>query len=483
MNLKTRRAAWAPLFLTFLLASPAEAVAPVVYANSFNDLNGVYSVRGGQPGLSGGALRLQGTMTATVCNPFCLPQTVTTETAAVVAAGSKFADGTRYDVDVRFDAPSVQGMHGGMLLSSTGQYRYGSGNAVTFDYLQSGGRYRLTRYLNGTEYAGPIVSAPTPSGWHRWTLVVRGTKVAAAVDGTHMATMQLPTSPGAMALGFWTWHNGVVSFDDVAVRQYQAPTVASVPDITAEATSASGATVSFSKPTAEDGAGTPLTVTCDAESGAEFPIGSTVVECSAVDLVNETTTSSFTIDVVDTTAPVIDEHPDLTVPGTGPDGAIVEYEAPATNDIVDGEGVASCLPASGSLFPIGDTTVTCSAVDAAGNIATPTTFGVRVEEVITLDLEGFDERNVVPDGLGYSASISLAYLDGSPAEGAAVSVTLTRQTLSESMTFEGSSGSDGRFTFDVPALFALPGEYAVEASAVLRAASASDSMTFTVGIV
>ena len=38
----------------------------------------------------------------------------------------------------------------------------------------------------------------------------------------------------------------------------------------------------------------------------------------------------------------------------------------------------ACPPASGSTFPLGDTAVACTAKDAHGNAATPTTFVVRV---------------------------------------------------------------------------------------------------------
>jgi hypothetical protein len=67
--------------------------------------------------------------------------------------------------------------------------------------------------------------------------------------------------------------------------------------------------------------------------------------------------------------------PVLTLPGTvianatGPDGAIVSFTVSAY-DSVDGDVPVTCIPASGSTFAIGDTTVNCSASDAAGNTAT-----------------------------------------------------------------------------------------------------------------
>jgi hypothetical protein len=82
----------------------------------------------------------------------------------------------------------------------------------------------------------------------------------------------------------------------------------------------------------------------------------------------------------DTTPPVIAPHLDVTVEATGPAGASVSYTAPGTTDNVDPPGTAVCLPASGSTFALGTTTVTCNATDAAGNAATPTTFNVIVKD-------------------------------------------------------------------------------------------------------
>ena len=88
----------------------------------------------------------------------------------------------------------------------------------------------------------------------------------------------------------------------------------------------------------------------------------------------------------DTTPPVIAAHGDETAEATGPNGAVVTYAAPATSDAVDGSGTAACSPASGSTFAVGTTTVTCTASDAAGNAATPTTFRVVVTDTTAPDI-------------------------------------------------------------------------------------------------
>lgn len=77
-------------------------------------------------------------------------------------------------------------------------------------------------------------------------------------------------------------------------------------------------------------------------------------------------------------ASLIEAHTDITAEATSPQGAIVDYVSPA----VDGLSSAECLPTSGSTFPFGDTTVTCSAPDAFD-----TTFVVHVVDT-TLPLIG-----------------------------------------------------------------------------------------------
>jgi predicted outer membrane repeat protein len=73
--------------------------------------------------------------------------------------------------------------------------------------------------------------------------------------------------------------------------------------------------------------------------------------------------------VLDTTPPTVDLPQSVVTDATGPSGAAVTYAVSAV-DAVDGLVPVTCSPESGSAFPIADTTVECSATDAAGNVAT-----------------------------------------------------------------------------------------------------------------
>lgn len=82
----------------------------------------------------------------------------------------------------------------------------------------------------------------------------------------------------------------------------------------------------------------------------------------------------------DVTAPVFDvTPPDVVVDATGPAGATVNYTAPTATDNLDGAVPVTCAPLSGSLFPLGSTTVTCWAEDVIGNSA-EVSFLVTVED-------------------------------------------------------------------------------------------------------
>lgn len=82
---------------------------------------------------------------------------------------------------------------------------------------------------------------------------------------------------------------------------------------------------------------------------------------------------------VDSTPPVFAAHANINTPATGPAGATVTYTPPAATDDL-GVASAGCLPASGATFPIGNTTVTCTATDLRGNVGTGT-FTVHVQGV------------------------------------------------------------------------------------------------------
>ncbi|MBV8080273.1 MAG: VCBS repeat-containing protein [Actinobacteria bacterium] len=161
----------------------------------------------------------------------------------------------------------------------------------------------------------------------------------------------------------------------VSVVLADTPTLHLPGDLVVEARNASGAVVRFTATATDPVDGTDR-VSCNARSGSTFPLGVTAVTCSATNAHGVTATGGFSVTVQDTTPPVLRLPPDRVREATGPDGRVVRFHATAV-DAVDGSVAVTCVPASGSTFPLGATTVSCSAKDSAGNSATGT-FSVTI---------------------------------------------------------------------------------------------------------
>jgi hypothetical protein len=208
-----------------------------------------------------------------------------------------------------------------------------------------------------------------------------------AVDGDHTATC-LPASDSTFALGTTTVtcnasdaHDNAATPTtfDITVVDTTAPDIDVHATVTKEATGSNGASVTYTSPATHDlvdGAGT---ATCTPASGTTFALGTHAVDCTATDAHHNSAHSSFNVTVTDTTPPTIAPHdPVAGIEATGPAGAEVAFDTPLTHDLVDGDGIATCVPATGATFPLGTTTVLCDAQDAHHNAAIQTSFTVQV---------------------------------------------------------------------------------------------------------
>ena len=97
----------------------------------------------------------------------------------------------------------------------------------------------------------------------------------------------------------------------------------------------------------------------------------------------------FNTGVEDITPPTLVLPADLTVNADSPDGAQVTFEVTASDDVDENPNL-SCQPASGSMFPVGPTTVSCMAEDQAGNQSegsfTVTILGAEEQTQVIIDL-------------------------------------------------------------------------------------------------
>ena len=102
-----------------------------------------------------------------------------------------------------------------------------------------------------------------------------------------------------------------------------------------------------------------------ADPSAPFMVGVTKITWKAVDGSGNSASADQSITVLDKEDPIITVSENLTVNATNTNGAIVTYHVSALDNV--GVVNISCTKDSGTNFPIGDTPVTCTAYDAAGN--------------------------------------------------------------------------------------------------------------------
>ncbi len=190
-----------------------------------------------------------------------------------------------------------------------------------------------------------------------------------------------------------------------------APVLTLPSNITQEATGPASTPVTFVV-SANDAIQGPVTATATPASGSGFVLGATTVNVTASDVGGNTANNSFTVTIVDTTAP------QLTVP-TSPvlattistAGAAVNFSISAT-DVADPTPIIVATPGSGSNFPLGDTQVNVTATDASGNQTTGN-FIVRVtglpdigiQETAGAEIADGGGTDLGPVSLGKSAQV------------------------------------------------------------------------------
>ncbi|MFI2314055.1 HYR domain-containing protein [Streptomyces sp. CB00072] len=126
--------------------------------------------------------------------------------------------------------------------------------------------------------------------------------------------------------------------------------------------------------------GTTLTCTVQFLLGTQVP-GTDALGPAAVPDPDFQQKISIAVNDIDVPVVTVD---DRTARAPDDDGARIDYTATAT-DPQDGALPVTCTPPSGSLFPVGTTTVTCSATDSAGNTGADTARFEVLEPVVPPD--------------------------------------------------------------------------------------------------
>jgi hypothetical protein len=150
------------------------------------------------------------------------------------------------------------------------------------------------------------------------------------------------------------------------------------------------------------------TITLTQSPPGPYPLGNTPVTLTVTDSSGASDSCLATVTVVDTTPPSFATPNDLTVNADSPIGAVVTFETPVAADNCSVASVL-CEPASGTTMPIGTTTVTCTAMDMAGN-SSSATFTVQVKAAVEQlpDLIGLTEGLPINRGLKQSLVAKLS---------------------------------------------------------------------------
>jgi hypothetical protein len=220
-----------------------------------------------------------------------------------------------------------------------------------------------------------VVNYPAPTITDNCTPPASGKQQVAG--GSGFTPICTPPSGSAFPKGVTTVNCTVVdgannqsscSFT-ITVNDTQNPTISCPANIirSTDANSCS-AVVTFATTASDNCPG--VGVVCTPPSGSTFPKGVTTVSCTATDSSSRTASCSFTVTVADTQPPVIACPANLTaVTATVNDACTVVNFTLTTNDNCSGTTIV-CNPPSGTCFPVGVTTTTCTATDQSGNTST-----------------------------------------------------------------------------------------------------------------
>ena len=169
-------------------------------------------------------------------------------------------------------------------------------------------------------------------------------------------------------------------------------------------------------------------VACSPASGSTFAKGATIVTCTATDAVGLTNACTFTVTISDTQAPTIACPANLTTNLTAGCTTPVTFTNPVVTDNCPGATFV-CVPANGSTFSLGATTVTCTPTDASLNVGAICTFTVTVTAAAP-SISAQPQNQITPMGNGVVFSVT-----------AAGTATLTYQWRSNGVPISGATAS------------------------------------------
>ncbi|GAB3348564.1 hypothetical protein GCM10027430_09530 [Lysobacter tyrosinilyticus] len=292
-----------------------------------------------------------------------------------------------------------------------------------------------------TEATGPN-GAAVP--FNAWAYDLVDTSVAMSCSPNSGTTFALGTTT-VNCTGTDDAGNSTSGSFTIRVQDTTAPILHLPASITAEATGPNGAAVAFNA-WGYDLVDTSVAMTCSANSGDTFALGTTTVNCTGTDDAGNNTSGGFTIKVQDTTAPAISAHGNVTATATGNSTATVNYGMPTASDLVDGTVAVNCTPPQGA-FNVGSTDVNCTARDNHGNQGSRT-FSVAVNYAFTGFFQPVDNSpalnsvkagNAVPVKFSLGGNQGMNIFQSNPASGVIACGVTEGDAIEETVTAGSSS--------------------------------------------
>ncbi|WP_335976423.1 HYR domain-containing protein [Gaetbulibacter jejuensis] len=190
-----------------------------------------------------------------------------------------------------------------------------------------------------------------------------------SVSVTHDASLPIATQGTTVVT--WTYDDGngntSTQTQNVVIDDVTNPTINCPSNITTtNDTGLCSAVVTYAAPSGSDNCGSvTITQTAGLSSGSAFPVGTTTNTFEIEDTAGNTTSCSFTVTVNDNENPTITCPSDITVDAdSNCEATSVTLISPTVNDNCSIDTITNNAPAT---FPLGNTTVTWTVTDLAGN--------------------------------------------------------------------------------------------------------------------
>jgi hypothetical protein len=248
-----------------------------------------------------------------------------------------------------------------------GLFGLSSNFANPYPYASPFGAFAFHTHIPGNTGVGYDHIIPTDMG------LAFGLTDALNVCCWHDEFSTFPPSFQLLATNFYTGQAAAIAGTGVKRPAPTIPVVTCPPDQTVSTGPFDcGAPLNYPAPA---GNAPCMTVNCVPPPGSVVGLGVTTVTCTAAGAPS----CSFTVKVVDATGPALTCPDNLTRTLSPGQTRMNVYYSPAGVADNCGGATAFCSPPSGTSFPVGESVVTCTGTDAAGN-QTACSFTVSVKD-------------------------------------------------------------------------------------------------------